>query len=93
MARLELSPGVVTVTLSRRNLLALLHKLDWPPSARTIINQDCYRDDEPVDDVLLVLRAEDNAEHYRRRPHPPGVMHPYTEASIDEHTPPSAADE
>lgn len=87
MARLELEGPAVVVTLSRRNLLALLHKLDWPPSVRTLVNGDCYRDGQPVDDVLLVLRCEDDAEHYARRPDPPGRMHPYTEASIAEHTP------
>lgn len=87
MARLELDGNLVIVTLSRRNLLALLHKLDWPPSARMILNGDCYRDGDPIDDVLLVLRCEDDEEHYARRPAPPGPMHPYTEASIAEHTP------
>jgi hypothetical protein len=93
MARLEIDGARVVVTLSRRNLLALLHKLDWPPSARTIVNSDCYRDGEPVDDLLLVLRCEDDSEHYSRRPEPPGPMHPYTEASIAEHSPePDASD-
>jgi hypothetical protein len=85
MARLELTPGVVTVTLSRRNLLALLQKLDWPDSARTITNGDCYRDGLPVDNVLLVLRGEDDDEHYARRQEPPGPMHPLTEVFIVEH--------
>jgi hypothetical protein len=89
MARLDLDPErqTVTVTLSRRNLLSLLHKLDWPESARTIVNGDCYRRGRPVDDVLLVLRAEDDAEHYGRRSDPPGLMHPDTEKSIATHLP------
>lgn len=86
MARLDVNGGTVMVRLSRRNLLALLHKLNWPESARTILNGDCYRDDEPVDDLVLVLRAEDDAEHYGRRADPAGRMHPFTEASIAEHS-------
>jgi hypothetical protein len=76
---------VLVVTLSRRNLLALLHKLDWPPSARTITNGDRYRDGKPVDDVLLVLQAQEDAEHYARRPEARRPMHPYTESFIGEH--------
>ncbi|MGE0028051.1 MAG: hypothetical protein AB7U07_13200 [Thermoleophilia bacterium] len=72
----------MVVTLSRRNLRSLLHKLDWPASARTITNGDAYRDGEPVGDVLLVLRAEEDEEHYARRPAPPGPMHPRTERAI-----------
>lgn len=85
MARLDLHEGLVIVTLSRRNLLAMIHKLTWADSARTITPGDCFRDGVPVDDVLLVLRAEDDRERYARRPEPPGPMHPYTEASIAEH--------
>jgi AMMECR1 domain-containing protein len=85
MARLELTEGTVFVALSRRNLLALLSKLDWPESARTIVNSDCYRDGRPVDDVVLVLRAEDDDEHYARRADPPGLMHPVTEVFIRAH--------
>lgn len=48
MARLEIvnarSERKVIVTLSRRNLLALLQKLDMPGSAREIVNNDCYED-------------------------------------------------
>lgn len=59
-----------TVTLSRRNLLAGLHKLDMPNSARTIISGD----------DRLILKFEDNDEHYGDRR--PGVMYPDTEEFI-----------
>lgn len=101
MARLEISnePDVrrVTVTLSRRNVLALLHKLDFPGSARTLENTDCYEDgaqtpwfpgeeaDTALPRTLLVLRCEDDPEHYGSRPVGPGVMHPATERFVGEH--------
>ncbi|MBA3585140.1 MAG: hypothetical protein H0W36_11550 [Gemmatimonadetes bacterium] len=77
---------VVAVTLSRRNLLALLHKLDRAGSARTITSQHAYRRldgrTELVDDLLLIVRSENDDEHYGGRLFPPGVMHPDTEAFI-----------
>lgn len=85
MARLDLEPSCVVVTLSRRNLLALLHKVDWPGSARTIVNNDCYWNGLPIDGLTLVLRVEDDDEHYRRRAEPPGHMHPRTEVFILDH--------
>jgi len=101
VARLEISNEAdgrrVTVTLSRRNLLALLHKLDLPGSARTLENTDCYEDGAqtpwfPGEDehsalprTLLVLRCEDDTEHYGSRPVGPGIMHPATERFVDEH--------
>ncbi len=84
MARLDLDlDRRVTVTLSRRNLLALLHKLYWPGSEREIWNTDCYRDRKPVSDLLLILRCEEDEEHYARRTAPPGPMHPASEAFIE----------
>lgn len=64
---------VIIVTLSRRNLLALLHKLDMPGSAHTI-----WRDDG---EMLLVVVAQDDEEHYADR-EPPGLMHLDTEYFI-----------
>lgn len=87
----------VEVTLSRRNLLTLLHKLDMPGSARQIENNDCFEDGaqtpwypgEEAGSLLprttLVLRCEDDAEHYGRRPAGPGLMHPATEQFVQEH--------
>jgi hypothetical protein len=93
MARLDLSAGaggkrlICTVVLSRRNLLTLLGKLEGHPagSKRRIENSDCWREGEPVDDVILVLLAEEDAEHYGRRPAPPGPMHPETERFVATH--------
>lgn len=83
----------VEVTLSRRNLLALLHKLDMPGSTRQIENNDCYEDgvqtslprgeDQALPSpTMLVLRCEDDDEHYAKRALGPGVMHPDTERFV-----------
>jgi hypothetical protein len=64
---------VATVTLSKRNLLALLEKLSCDFSIRTI-RRRCENG------VWLVLKAQSDEEHYRFRP--AGIMHPRTEASI-----------
>ena len=67
----------VVVTLSRRNLLTLLAKLDGHPpnSACTIV----LPGDEGPD---LQVRAEDDDAHYQQRPEPPGAMHPETESHL-----------
>ncbi len=52
--RLDLKTGDETllfVTLSRRNLLALLQKLSMPGSARTLFSANCYRDGERGEDL------------------------------------------
>ncbi len=88
MARLEITTGPggtsVSVTLSRRNLLALLHKLELPGSARTLINDDCWLNGEqtPLGALELHLHCEEDDEHYGKRPGPPGPMHPATEQFI-----------
>jgi hypothetical protein len=86
----------VEVVLSRRNLLALLHKLDMPGSARQLENNDCWEDGRqtpyyPGEELgtdlartVLVLRCEDDDEHYGKREAPPGAMHLETEAFIAE---------
>jgi hypothetical protein len=65
----------VLVTLSRRNLLTLLAKLDGHPpnSACTIVLPG-------VEGPELRVKAEENELHYQNRPAPPGPMHPDTEA-------------
>lgn len=99
MARLEMfnlgAERRVVVTLSRRNLLALLHKLDVPGSARQIESNHSYEDGilTPFDiaealggeipPTTLVLRVEDDDEHYANRP-APGPMRPSTESFIRE---------
>ena len=86
MARAELTNRdghlEIAVTLSRRNLLALLHKLDMPGSSRTITNNDCRLDGKWVSTHELVLCCEDDLEHYARRVSGPGPMHPKTERFI-----------
>jgi hypothetical protein len=68
---------IAEVTLSTRNLLALLHKAEhFPGSARRIETDDC-----PAGWRLAVC-SESDAEHYARRPAPPGPMHPATELFI-----------
>lgn len=101
MARLQIgnSQGErgIEVTLSRRNLLTLLHTLDVPGSMRQIENNDCWEDgvrtpyfphevlasELPV--TLLVLRCEDDDEHYAKRLARPGPMHPLTEVFVRDH--------
>jgi hypothetical protein len=85
----------VEVVLSRRNLLTLLHKLDMPGSLRQIHNNDCWEDGEqtpwhgdgpsahPV--TMLVLRCEDDEEHYGKRAAGPGAMIGETEEFVAEH--------
>lgn len=65
--------GNVFVTLSRRNLLTLLHKLDKPGSARELMLFS------PIYGALSV-KAEEDAEHYADRT--PGPMTEDTEAFI-----------
>lgn len=86
----------VEVVLSRRNLLALLHKLDMTGSARQLENNDCWEDGKqtpyyPGEELgsdlprmVLVLRCEDDDEHYAKREAGPGAMHAATEAFVAE---------
>ncbi len=60
------------ITLSRRNLLALLTKLDDPSSLKTLY--------KPFDDYFIVIKAEDDDVHYINRT--PGEMSPRTEHDI-----------
>lgn len=91
--RLDIHEQRLVLTLSRRNLLALLHKLDWPGSAREITGGDAYFDGTPID-FRFAVRCEDDAEHYAKRPEPPGPMHPESEQFIrDNAESSSSADE
>jgi hypothetical protein len=88
---------MVVVVLSRRNLLAALAKIDMPGSARTITSRNCWEDGElaplspaeaarrGVPQTILVLRSEDDMEHYARRTFPPGDMHAQTETFVHDH--------
>lgn len=81
--RLEVQNGAVaTVALSRRNLLSLLHKLDMEGSARTLVTNDVSDDRGLAGILMLRVVAEDDDEHYGGRDHPPGEMHPQTEAFL-----------
>jgi hypothetical protein len=78
--RLEVEAGVVRVTLSERNLKALLSKLSGhPPASACTITYDTR------DGLVLVVSAEPDAIHYANaeRDSPvPGRMHPETEERI-----------
>lgn len=63
------------LTLSERNLRALLHKLDMAGSARTIVK---FQGPD-----TFVLHVERDDEHYEDRA--PGRMHPETEKAIRQH--------
>lgn len=93
MARLEISeydghdkvPSMAKVTLSRRNVLALLHKLDMAGSARRLENTCVYVEGDHTEELRLVLCVEDDDEHYadeRRLGSAPGRMVPATESFI-----------
>jgi hypothetical protein len=79
---IEDGSGVVLVTLSRRNLLALLAKLEQPSSWRTLVSGDVHRDGQMADDVKVVVRSEPDELHYHPDREPPGPMMPATEAAI-----------
>ena len=66
--------GEIEVKLSRRNLLALLHKLDWEGSKQTI--------DKLRDGLILIVVAEDDKEHYGDEK--AGVMNDETEHFIEQ---------
>jgi hypothetical protein len=70
----------VVVTLSRRNLLTLLAKLDGHPSTSACTISLPGGGEGPE----LLVRAEENEADYRHRPAPPGRMHPDTEARFVE---------
>jgi len=91
MARLDLIVDeddgsiVATMTLSRRNLQALWHKLvHMPESARALTSNDCWLNGQPAfDRCFLVILSEDDGRHYSRKLAPPGLMAPETEEFID----------
>lgn len=64
----------VTVTVSRRNLLALLSKLDYMGDSALTITR------ETDSGWKVVLRAEHDEQHYEGRT--PGKMHPMTEVCL-----------
>lgn len=64
--------GQDLIVLSKRNLLALLHKLDVPTSARTLISDG------------FAVQCESDEEHYANR-EVPGKMSTDTEEFILKH--------
>lgn len=70
--RFEIHDGHPYIILSRRNLLALLVKLDQPVSACTIEMDGVY------------IKSEHDSEHYGDRGFPPGRMTQETERRIKE---------
>lgn len=74
-----LTDKIADVTVSRRNLRALLAKLDGhPPDSNctiTKMSEDLSQ--------RLILRAEPDEKHYGDRPYPPGGMHPSTERAME----------
>jgi hypothetical protein len=79
--RLDLHRSAVVVTLSRRNLLTLLHKLERGTSVCALVSGNAYRDRVEINDVQLVVTAEPDEQHYVRRD-PPGEVHPLEEAHL-----------
>src|SRR5437868_4351803 len=74
--RVDWDTGRIAVELSRRNLLTLLAKLDGhPPNSACTIEKDFI-------DVYLSVKAVPDEDAYRD--HPPGEMHPATEARVVE---------
>lgn len=68
------------LVLSKRNVLALLSKLEMPGSRRTI----CKVVDDPVTghEIMFFVTIEEDDDHYGQAP---GVMHPFTEKWIKDH--------
>ena len=71
--KLDEHAGNTVVTLSRRNILALLAKLDQPGSRRSIVKRQ--------GDTILFVVAEEDASHYEDGPGP-GQMSFETERFI-----------
>lgn len=69
---------IVTITLSRRNLLALLQKVDLPPGeSHCMLVRVCDSGQR------VVVRAEPDDVHYTNRP--PGAMRDDAEQFIERH--------
>jgi hypothetical protein len=79
--KLEFDPGCVILTLSKRNLLALLQKADDPLSIGVLASRHVYSGGELISGIVFLVRCESDATHYEER-EPPGPMHPRTEEFI-----------
>jgi hypothetical protein len=92
--RAEVGEKDIVVVLSRRNLLALLAKLDGQPadSACTVFRQLAKTQEPELRSLfhagehgLLWVKAEEDDVHYvhpEREGAPPGRMHPDTEGAL-----------
>jgi hypothetical protein len=78
--RLDITPASVILTLSKRNLLALLQKADDPLSQRRLVGGYVYEGGKLIDGIYLVVGCEPDEQHYVDRQ--PGAMHPRTEEFI-----------
>lgn len=76
--KLQVDQNKVTITLSKRNLLALLSKVDEQYSAKTIYKR--YQGEDHS--WLLVLKVEQDDQHYKEVA--PGQMVDWTEEFIKE---------
>jgi hypothetical protein len=78
MARLRIRlgsdgrPSAAVVVLSRRNLLALLHKIERPGSSGGFVNHDVEIDGGYAPGFGSLVLSEDDTDHYSQRPDPPG---------------------
>lgn len=84
----SVTPMRVAITLSKRNLLALLSKVDEEGSGRTIFMDYPMRGHPQVNDgnpftLTLYVRVEPDEQHYKGRD--PGAMIGWTEEFILEH--------
>ena len=59
------SREVVWVTISRRDLVSLLHKLEQPTPLRTVVSDNTFRDGKRAEDVVLVLQVENDGWQQR----------------------------
>jgi hypothetical protein len=79
--RLDLAtPIEVEITLSRRNLRALLAFLD----SRRSGEEPLLAFLDPTKDVLLVVNGEEDQPHYAKRCNPPGRMPEHVEARLEQ---------
>ena len=72
---LRRDPDTIYVSLSRRNLVTLLAKLDGEPAG-----SQCTLERVCENGTAVIVKAEPDDQHYQGRI--PGRMHPDTEAAI-----------
>lgn len=77
----DVAGAPILVTLSRRNLLALLAKLSQPGSACAIESANAYVDGQ-LFPIAFRVHSESDELHYSDRPLP-GPMHPATEELLE----------